>query len=380
MDAKIKSWLLILGMLWPQSAKAEFSGYIKSLWFETETVVGQSKAVSQGLNRWRLTWREQVHSAQLSLSYDLQWQTGSYLATQQYAQQQALAPKPWWDLQSSWHTKRKESGYHGLYRAFIQIPVGPLDVRIGRQQLNWSQTYLWSSFDRFNPYHPLQLEPDERQGVDGIELVWHQANGNSIEVAAVGARDAAQSSHGIRYRSHWNGIDIDYLLARFAQTTALGIAAAGQWSAAGWRFEATVNRTKDSLVAVGNYQDLIFSVDYTFDGEFTAIGEILYRGDGAEMPSEYDWLALLVGKRTNLARRYVGLRLNKSFAPITTAELTWLRNLDDHSNAFSAAVGYNPGQFDDLHLRVGIHLFDGSHSAEFGRPANVLFAELQWFY
>lgn len=363
------------------SAQSEISGYAKSLWLDTNTVIGEKESVSLSLNRWRLTWREQIYQAQFWISYDIEWRAGNYLDTFQYELQRTLGPEPYWDLQSRWHTSSDAEGYHGLYRAYVKLPIGPMDIRLGRQQLNWSQTYLWSSFDRFNPYNPLQLEPDERQGVDALQLVWNLQNSNSIEIASAGAQEARKESHGVRFRTHMDTIDVDYLLADFGGTNSVGIAAAGQWLEAGWRFEATTNRsTKDTDHERDRYNDLILSVDYTFPNEFTLIGELLYRGNGATRPQDYDWLALLSGERINLAQHYLGILFRKGFEPIAGVDVAWLYNLDEHSNVWAPTVRYSPGQFENLHFRSGLQLFNGSREEEFGRPENIVFAEVQWFY
>lgn len=359
----------------------EITGYLKSIWLDTNTSIGDKESINLGVNRWRVTLREQIEQAQLWLSYDIEWRSGSYLETSQYALQQSLMSEPYWDLQSRWHRRSSEEGYHGLYRAYLKMPVGPIDIRVGRQQLNWSQTYLWSSFDRFNPYNPLQIEPDERQGVDAAQLIWNLPGGDNLELVSVGAHEARKESHGIRYRSHVSNVDIDYLIADFGITRSIGVAAAGQWLDAGWRFEATNNRLKNSSETQRErYNDIVFSIDYTFPYEWTVIGELLYRGNGADTTKDYDWLGVIATERINLAKHYVGLLVRKGFEPIAGVDVAWLYNLDDHSSAWIPSMRYSPGQFENIHIRAGIQFFEGGDLDEFGRPENIVFTELQWFY
>lgn len=365
-----------------QAAHIRFSGYLKTLWLDTQTVFGREQNATLGINRWRLTGRSSLGSARLEWSYDLEWLMGNYLASEQAQLHEAHTPERYWQLQKVWHRSDSEQGRHSLYRAHLKVPLGPLDVRVGRQQLNWARTFLWSSFDRFNPYNPLQLEPDERQGVDALQLTWTLKEPNSLEAVAVGADDANAQAFGIRYRTHAGKTDIDALVADFGLTRAVGVAAAGQWGDAGWRLEATRNRRQRNTpdVKAYDFNDLVLGIDYTFTTQTTLLVEALYRGDGADRSQSYDWNALLAGRRTTLARRYLGAVIRQDLEPIAGLDLTLLHNLDDSSSAVIPTLRYSPGRYEDLQFRVGIQYFEGASDSEFGRLHTLAFGEMQWFY
>ena len=362
-------------------ASAEVSGYLKTLWLDTNTVVGTEESAKLGNNRARFTWRDSVEDVQFLLSYDLEWQVGNYLESTQYQLQQSRQRDPYWDLQGQWQINQKQIANHGVYRAYVNVPVGPADIRIGRQQLNWSRTFLWSTFDRFNPYNPLQLEPEERVGVDAMQLIWNFDNGHSTELVSVG-NHAGGDAWGLRYRGNFRATDFDWMLADFGNTQSLGFAAAGQIANAGWRMELTQNWSDRLALGAGsrNYQDLVLSLDYTFANNTTVIGEALYRGDGAARPESYDFSNYLAARRTDLAKRYLGLVVSRGFEPIAGIDLSVLYNVDDDSIALVPAVRYSPGRLEDLQLRAGFQFFDGSRGSEFGILENLAFIELQWFY
>ena len=83
------------------------------------------------------------------------------------------APDPrYWTLQDEFYESGDLVARHQLYRGTVQwrSPMG--DFRLGRQQVNWSTALIWNPMDILNPVSPLQLEPDERVGVDA--LLWDQ--------------------------------------------------------------------------------------------------------------------------------------------------------------------------------------------------------------
>jgi len=375
---------LIPPMVVVQPATAEVTGYLKTLWFDTKTLVEPDEDVSLGVNRARLTWRESIREASLLVSYDLEWQFGSYLASSQYDLQRLLQPDPYWDIQGQWQRSRHQLVKNGVYRAYLTIPVGPVDMRMGRQQLNWSRTFLWSSFDRFNPYNPLQLEPEERQGVDAVQFIWN-FNGHSAEVVGVGKDDDVsgnKNAWGLRYRGNFKSTDLDVMLADFGSTRSVGVAAAGQLGSAGFRVELTQNWSDKLKLGTSsrNYQDLVFSVDYTFANNTTIIGEALYRGDGSSSPEFYDYQDYLSASRTDLAKRYLGVVVRRGFEPIARLDASILYNVEDESLALIPSLIYSPGEYEDLQLRAGVQIFNGQRNSEFGSLENLAFIELQWFY
>ena len=386
MRSKSIPYILCIMSCWvPQALRAEISGYLKSLWLTTDMIVGESTSVGLATNRARFTWRESDEDLQFLMSYDLEWQLGTYLESTQYALQRALAVDPYWKLQGSWQRNGKEIINHGVYRAFVTLPVGQTDIRFGRQQLNWSRTFLWSSFDRFNPYNPLQVEPEERLGVDALQLVHNFDDGSSAELVTVGhVRDTTneEASWGIRYRGNVMATDVDLMIAQFGGTKSLGVAAAGQLGNAGWRMEITRNWPDSTNMPgiQGNYEDLVLSVNYSFASGTTLIAEALYRGDGADNPQQYDFTDYLASRRTDLARRYLGLVLRRDPQPITGYDLAMLYNADDDSLALVPSLTYSPGRYENLGFRAGLQLFGGPKGSEYGSLEPLGFIELKWFF
>ncbi|WP_020405232.1 hypothetical protein [Hahella ganghwensis] len=372
-------------ILAPMPLRAEISGYIKSLWLSTETVIGERSRESYGLQRLRTTWRDTLNDFHVYLSYDLEWLSGGYLGTDQYELQQALQESPYWHLQRTWHERKDEEGRHGMYRGYLQYPIGAMDIRFGRQQLNWSRTFLWSSFDRFNPYNPLQIEPDERQGIDALQLIYNFERGDSLELVAVPRHENREDAGGLRYRTSYEYTDIDLLIADYGEVTTAGVAMAGQWQDAGWKFETTHNSVQgesDSATYQGKkeYQDLVISLNYTLPSNTTFIGEVLYRGNGSQDSVKYDVSGYLAGNRTDLATRYLGLSVRHGFEPFANVSATVLFNVDDQSYAVGPMGSYAPGHMEDLYLRAGLHLFHGSTNSEFGSQGRLFFGEVQWFF
>ncbi len=374
--------ILVASLFVCSSSYAEVSGSVKTFFLNTEPaelpgITRKDDTSFLGLNRVRLEYRDRLGPARVDIQYDHEIRFGDFLTTDQFHLQQELTPEPYWDAQNTYHQERKLQARHGLYRGTVSLPLGLGSVRVGRQQINWARTFLWSSFDRFNPYVALQLEPDERRGVDGVRWRWDFDDLQNLEIVGVGGHDQNQRGLGALLRAHFGNTDVDFLVADFGAVRTAGMAGAGQIGNIGWRGELTINRDQNNNES---FNEVIASLDYTFATQTTVVAEVLYRGDGQSQPRHYDVLSLLGGARTNLAKRYVGIIMRQSIQSTTEFDLTLLHNFDDNSTALMPVVEYSPGRYEDIQLRLGFLLFSGDSLSEYGAQNTLTFGELQWFF
>lgn len=81
--------------------------------------------------------------------------------------------------------------------------------------------------DILNPVSPLQLEPDERIGVDA--LLWGKAWGALGRISAVYApqHNADDASSALRVKRFIGGIDASVMAGEFADVTKVGVSGSG---------------------------------------------------------------------------------------------------------------------------------------------------------
>ena len=112
--------------------------------------------------------------------------------------------------------------------------------------------------------------------------------------------------------------------------------------------------------------------------EMWILGEYYHNGLGETDPLRYRPAILLGGREIALAKNYLGLGLQKELHPLVNAELHQVLNLDDDSHFLNAALAWNAVK--NLYLTAGIERFAGSKRSEFGRAANLLYLQGQYFF
>lgn len=69
-------------------------------------------------------------------------------------------------------------------RAKIDLTFSNLNVTLGRQRINWGQTFVWNPNDIFNSYSYFDIDYEEKPGSDAIRAQYYIGSISSIELVA----------------------------------------------------------------------------------------------------------------------------------------------------------------------------------------------------
>jgi hypothetical protein len=95
-------------------------------------------------------------------------------------------------------------------RLWMQFTFGNLEIKAGRQRINWGQTFVWNPNDIFNSYSYFEVDYPERPGSDAIRVSYYTGNASTIELAA--KMDSARlATAALYFRFNPLGFDIQFL-------------------------------------------------------------------------------------------------------------------------------------------------------------------------
>jgi hypothetical protein len=354
----------------------EISGYYKNLLIGSETIIGPEEDYWLDINRLRLELSERWENLEVDLIYDNELQLGSYLDTSQFRQFAEMDDPRYWDLQGNTIDKSDVYGSQQLYRGTVKLSVEKADLRVGRQQINWATALIWNPLDRFNPLNPLQLERDERIGVDAILLDYNVQDLSRLSIAYAPQHEASNTSAAMRFKSNFGVVDWSAMAGEFVDEKKLGLGLAGQAGLIGLRAEAVYSDPDKS----DDYFELVMSADYTTNAGIRLVLEGYFNGDGVSETSQYQFSNLLNGQKLGLAKRYLGGIVSKEITALATLELIAIRNLDDQSMFFYPSVDYAVPWFNDVYIKVGAQLFRGQSGTEYGFFNNLYLADLKYYF
>lgn len=97
-----------------------------------------------------------------------------------------------------------------LDRLNLKYIKDKLEITIGRQRINWGQSFVWNPNDLFNSYSFFDFDYIERPGSDAIRLQYYNTFTSSTELAAKIDRFSKLTVAGL-YRFNRSGIDFQLL-------------------------------------------------------------------------------------------------------------------------------------------------------------------------
>lgn len=366
---------LSAGVLAEPESGLKLSGYYKNLLVDSRTVFPAGQRYTLDLNRLRLELKgDLAQGVALDLQYDNEILLGSYLHTTQFGLQKDQPPPQYWNLDRNYAEAGSYYGQHRLYRASVTLAADDTDVRIGRQRIAWGTGRFWSPLDILNPFSAIQLERQQRIGVDAV-LVERKFSALSRLSAVYAPQHAAgDSSAALRWHGNHAGVDYSLVAGRFLRDRVAGADIATQLGDAGLRAELTGAQREDG----SSYRRALIGLDYAFRNTLTLSGELYYNGAGASDRGAYDFASLFAGGIQSVGRRYFGGYAGYEITPLLKWTNYLVMNLDDNSRYFSPSLVYSLRT--NVDLMVGAQLFRGTQGSEYARLNDAYYAQIQWFF
>ncbi len=369
----------ILGLLAALSASGVQADFIHSGSLKSQTVGSRSLVEGDpflsNLTRLRLEPRYRQGDWTLEAAYDLELLTGSFLDSPEFALLKSAPDPRYWTLQDELHESGDLVVRHQLYRGTVQwrSPVG--DFRLGRQQVNWSTALIWNPMDILNPVSPLQLEPDERIGVDA--LLWDRSWGATGRISAVHApQDSSESaSTAARAKRFFAGVDSGVMVGEFADVTKAGFSGSGSVAGTGWRSELVWSEPN----AGDSYWQGVADLNWAFRNGLNLAVEYFY--NGRPVSPGTTGLANLVSARPLYAgRHYAGLLVWQDINPFWQYRAVAIRNADDASWVLYPRSTWILPLSQEIYFTAGAQWFGGDQDSEYGRLEPLGLMEIQWFF
>ena len=174
----------------------------------------------------------------------------------------------WMDL--SWASDGDigdEGGYiisSMIDRLWLQFSFGNLEIRAGRQRINWGQTFVWNPNDIFNSYSYFEVDYPERPGSDALRIQYYTGVASSLELAAkIDSADRITAAGYFRFNTL--GFDLQLLGGIYQEEDlVLGTGWSGNLGPAAFRGELSFFRDLENFSDTTAYLMASAAIDYTF--------------------------------------------------------------------------------------------------------------------
>ncbi len=178
-------------------------------------------------------------------------------------------------------TYNNEVGYvftSMLDRAWAEFSFGNFVGTVGRQRINWGQTFAWNPNDIFNSYSYFDVDYPERPGADAIRLQYYTGMASNIEVA-VKIDSANEITAAGYFRFNAGGYDFQVLGGVLSgKDLVLGTGWSGNIVNTSFRGEMSYFQDLENFQDTTGAIIASMGLDYTFGNSFFIQGEVLYSG------------------------------------------------------------------------------------------------------
>jgi hypothetical protein len=183
------------------------------------------------------------------------------------------------DMSWVWLNDGAWIGHANIDRLYADWKKNNLQIRVGRQRINWGVNLVSNPNDLFNTYSFFDFDYEERPGADAIRVQYHTGFASRIELAYSPAETLRESTGAFLWSVNYRGYDIQALAGYYHNRSAAGFGWAGSIGGAGFKgevtwfydLEETPGMDRGNVVAATG-------VDYMFGTGTFAVLELLYNG------------------------------------------------------------------------------------------------------
>ena len=249
-----------------------------------------------------------------------------------------------------WNATGNSVLYSSIDRLWVQYMAGNFEATIGRQRINWGQTFVYNPNDIFNSYNFFDFDYAEKPGADAIRLQYYTGFTSSLEIAAKIDSASNVTAAALFKFNKWN-YDVQLLAGYYSSYTSnelfqyeetedyvAGIGWSGDFFGMSFRGEMSYFQPVENFSDTSGLLVSSFALDYTFTNEMYASVEFLYQDiDNASLTSFNDFYGGTRSSKNMSATKYnlVG-QLTYPISPIINLSLAGMYFFQDDFDGFYA--------------------------------------------
>lgn len=226
-------------------------------------------------NRLNLKWLPSEHiTASISIRNRLMHGQSYKNISSTLYQSQITFDNGYADLTHIWTSGNNYLLLSSIDRLWLDLQLNSLQIRIGRQRINWGQSMVWNPNDIFNAYNYFDFDYPEKPGSDAIRLQYYTGNASLLE-GVTSINHYGKATIAARYRFNAKGYDIQ-LLSGFVDETDVILGAGWSGNISNWGLygEMTAFLPKHSI---DNIEAIVsIGTNKNFENSLFLQAELLY--------------------------------------------------------------------------------------------------------
>lgn len=270
--------------------------------------------------------------------------------------------------------------HSAIDRVWIDYTIGKLQVRAGRQRINWGVNLVWNPNDIFNTFSYFEFDYEERPGTDGLKLQYYTGETSSAELVYKAGRNNDESAVAGMYRFARFNYDFQVLGGWMGKDFVLGTGWSGDIKGGGFRGEVSwfIPREEDN----DSYEALVASIsgDYYFKNNIYIHGAVLYNSYGTtgDAGGRSFFQPDISAKMLSMGRYNLFGQVSYPFTPLINGSFSSIVNPCDGSLFVGPTIVYSLST--NLELMLNAQLFIGRSGTEYGDFGQFVNGRIRWSF
>lgn len=201
------------------------------------------------------------------------------LYTSSFKKDMGLVDMTWNITEGDWYVLNS-----AIDRLWLNYTYKNLEIRAGRQRINWGQTYVWNPNDWFNNFSFFDVDYMERPGSDALKVKYYSGVLSSVE-AVVKVDSAKKYTAAGLFKTNIRQYDLQFLAGWLTESDlALGMGWAGGIGQIGFRGELSYFHPTNHFADTSGLFFASVALDYAFANTLAFQVEALY----SQLPKGYE--------------------------------------------------------------------------------------------
>lgn len=266
-------------------------------------------------------------------------------------------------------------------RLYLDYNFNKVQVTIGRQRINWGQTFVWNPNDLFNSYSFFDFDYEEKPGSDAVRVQFYPSYSSKLDVVVKLDYENKVTAAALYRFNKWS-YDIQVMGGYFAETDyVLGGGFSGSLLKGGFRGELSYFHPKESLSDTTGTFVMSLGYDYTFSNSLMLQFEALYNGYG-KTSGDFNiaefYFMQMSPQNMSLTEYSIMGQATYPITPLFNGTISAMYSPNDNSVYFGPSVNYSLK--DNLELSVYTQYFTSQTPVEEGGKGAFLYWRLKWSF
>lgn len=259
--------------------------------------------------------------------------------------------------------------HHHIDRLYFEWEKNKLNIRIGRQRVNWGIQNFWNPHDLFNQSNFFDFDYPEKPGNDLIRLQYFHKLNSSIELAI------NEEVQAMLYKFNYVNYDFQIITAKYSDDYVAGLGWAGQIKNIGFKgeFASFINQFDAKNTFTGGV-----NLDYSFkSGLYISAGYLFNSNTSEFVMLNFTEFNSSAKSAMPFKHNYL-YQLNYSLHPLVLLSTSVIHDGDFKFAFLSPQLSYS--LFESVDLSLSYQTYWAEVFSSFEELNKILYTRLQWSF